>query len=114
MDIMLDQDGDILITQDGNIRIETVVLQKILIRLQWILGEWRWNKEAGLPYFDQLFIKNPNINQFELLIRNEIMKVKEVTSVERVIITVDRKTRSASIRFRVLFGDSKVEGEVRI
>lgn len=61
MDILLSADGDLYLTETGDISLVESVAQKIKIRLRWWLGEWRWDEEEGMPYRDELFIKNPGI-----------------------------------------------------
>ena len=44
IDILLKSDGDLLVTEQGDIAIGDSVSQKIKIRLKWFEGEWRWKK----------------------------------------------------------------------
>lgn len=99
MDILLDSNGDLYVSKIGDIALENSVAQKIRIRLLWFLGEWRWDPEEGLPYFEKMLIKNPDIDYFEGLIREVIFNVEEVTEVKDVEIISDDKTRNASIRY---------------
>ena len=52
MDILLSADGDLFLSEKGDISLTESVAQKIKIRLKWWLGEWRWDEEEGLPYRD--------------------------------------------------------------
>ena len=49
MDILLSADGDLYLTETGDISLVESVAQKIKIRLRWWLGEWRWDEEEGMP-----------------------------------------------------------------
>ena len=73
MDILL-ENGD-LCFRNGDIVLKNSVRQKINIRLKWFFQEWRWDDEVGLPYFEHIFIKNPDINQIRELIEDEIFNV---------------------------------------
>ncbi len=99
MDIVLDKDGDLYISQDGDISLEDPVSQKIMIRLRWLEGEWRWDKDEGLPYMDSLLVKDPDTDYFESVVREKIFEVDEVVEVREVSVTFDRRTRQASIWF---------------
>lgn len=114
MDIILDKSGDLLITPEGDIKLENSVAQKIKIRLRWFEGEWRWDEEEGLPYYGELLIKNPDTDYFESVIREKIFEVDEVTDVKDVQVLVDSKTRSAVIKFTALTDLETIKEEVRI
>lgn len=99
MDILLDVSGDLFTGKNGDISIGESVAQKIKIRLKWFEGEWRWNREEGLPYMESLLVKNPDTDFFEGVIREKIFEVDEVMDVEEVSVTFDTATRQAKIRF---------------
>lgn len=114
MDILLDKDGDLMVTKNGDILLKNSVAQKIRIRLLWFAGEWRWNKEEGMPYFSDLLIKNPDTDYFESLIREKIFEVEEVVDVKEVSVTYDNKTRAAVIRFTAFTDFERIQEEVEI
>lgn len=114
MDILLNHDGDLYISQNGDICLEASTRQKIMIRLRWLESEWRWNREEGLPYFDSLLIKNPDIEAFESAVREKIFEVDEVTDVKEVSITFDNRTRQARLFFVAETDLETIKGEVVI
>lgn len=114
MDILLDKNGDLFLDNRGDIVLNDSVSQQIKIRLRWFAREWRWNEEMGLPYFEELLVKNPNIEYFEGLIREEIFNVEKVTEVESVNITYDRKTRKGTIKFVAYTDSETIKEEVVI
>lgn len=114
MDILLDKGGDMIVTNMGDILLEDSVAQKINIRLRWIAGEWRWDEEEGLPYFEDLFVKNPDTDAFESRIREKIFEVEEVTEVKDVRIVIHPETRGASIHYTALTDYETIREEVRI
>ena len=114
MDILLSSDGDLFLTQRGDISLADSVAQKIKIRLKWWLGEWRWDEEEGLPYKDELLVKNPDTDSFEMLVREKIFEVEEVIEVKDVSITYDKKTRVGKILFTALTDTETIKEEVEI
>lgn len=114
VDILLDPVGDLYISPTGDIRLEDSVAQKIRIRLLWFEGEWRWDTEEGMPYFDRLLIKNPDTDYFESLVRQRIFEVTEVTEVKEVSVAYDRRLREAVIRYTALTDLETIREEVRI
>lgn len=114
MDILLNSTGDLCITPDGDIAIGNSVAQKIRIRLLWFEGEWRWDVEEGMPYRNDLLIKNPDTDYFESLVRERIFEVDEVTEVREASVTFDKQTREAKIYFVAVTDEETIKEEVRI
>lgn len=114
MDILLDSNGDLYISPKGDIELKNSVAQKIRIKLLWFVGEWRWNKDEGMPYRDNLLIKNPDTDYFEGVIREKIFEVSEVTEVRDVSVIYDRKTRTARIRFVAITDLETIKDEIII
>ena len=114
MDILLSADGDLYLTETGDISLVESVAQKIKIRLRWCLGEWIWDEEEGMPYRDELFIKNPDTDSFEMAVREKIFEIDEVTEVKDVSVTYDRHTRVGKIEFTALTDTETIREEVEI
>lgn len=114
MDILLDGDGDIVVESNGDILIADSVAQKIKIKLGWHEGEWRWEKEEGIPYLEYVFIKNPDLDQIEQLIREKIFEVDEVTEVKDVTVTLDVKKRITKVSFTALTDEEVIKEELNI
>lgn len=114
MDILLDSNGDLYVSPQGDIALGNSVAQKIRIRLLWFEGEWRWDVDEGLPYMSDLLIKNPDIDTFESMVRSKIFEVEEVTDVREVLIAYDRQTRIATIRYTALTDYETIKEEVKL
>lgn len=114
MDILLDNNGDLFLGKDGDIVLSNSVRQKIRIKLLWFLGEWRWNKDYGLPYFDELLIKNPDTDLFERDIHDALVDIEEVTEISKVEISIDPVTRVGTIAVTVKSGAETIREEVRV
>lgn len=113
VDILLNKDGD-LYFEGADIVLADSVRQKINIRLRWFFQEWRWDDEAGIPYFEYLFIKNPNLNQVKEIIEEQIFNVDEVTEVNDVSIEIDSKSRRATITYDAATDEKTFREEVVI
>ena len=114
MDILLDANGDLCITPQGDIELKNSVSQKIRIKLLWFEGEWRWDEEEGMPYRNSLFVKNPDTGYFEGVVRGKIFEVDEITEVKEVSVTFDKRTRTAVIRYTALTDYETIKEEVNI
>lgn len=114
MDILLNPNGDLYLSPQGDILLTHSLSQKIKMKLNWLEGEWRWKKEEGLPYRDCFFVKNPDIDALEAQIREKIFEVEEVTEVRKVEITFDPRTRKATIAFVALADQDVIREEVKM
>ncbi len=113
-DILLDRSGDILVSDTADITPKYSVRQDVKIRLQWFFEEWRFAPDYGLPYFDEVFVKNPNTDRIAQLIREEAAKVTDVTEVRDVRVNYDKATRSAAISFTIITDYATFCEEVKI
>lgn len=114
LDILLTGSGDLKITDSGDIELTNSVRQAILIRLRWFLGEWRFGPEAGLPYLEEILIKNPNIVRCIELFRGAILSVEEVRNVENMTLDINSSTRRGVLRFRAITDKEIFDEEVLI
>lgn len=112
LDIMLSKDGDIDVSAVGDISLTESVRQAILIRLRWIYNEWRLGPELGFPWFEEVFVKNPNITKLKQLIRDEIMEVEGVTTATVTDVKYDKAKRAATFTYTCSVGEAIFKEEV--
>mgnify|MGYP002798270889 FL=1 len=112
IDILLEEDGDIAVSEVGDISITNSVRQAVLIRLRWIYNEWRLGPELGFPWFEQVFVKNPNTVKIRSLIRDEILQVDGVTGAEVTRVEYDRQNRAATFTYTCSVGEEIFREEV--
>lgn len=69
------------------------IVQAIRIRLLWFRDEWRLGPGYGVPYYQDILVKNPSILVVKQRIREALLDVKEVKEIIKleVKITSDRK-----------------------
>jgi hypothetical protein len=94
--------GDTLATENGRLVILTgidEISQKVSISLQLVLGEWFLNTLEGIPYFEQIFIKNPSPGKITSIFRRAILSVPGVESIQQLVVDFDRPARALSVRF---------------
>lgn len=84
-DIQLTSNGDLFVNpQTGDIEITDSVAQAIRIRLLWFWQEWRLGTQYGVPYYEDVLVKNPSIIRIKQVIREAIMSVKEVSALKEL------------------------------
>lgn len=113
-DILLTEDGDLAISETGDISITDSVRQAIRVRLRWFFQEWRLGPEIGIPYYEEILVKNPNDLRIKQIIRDEILTVEEIDDVRNIVFSVDSKARTAVISFMAAVGDETFREEVLI
>ncbi len=113
-DILLDENGDLKLSETGDIQITDSVVQAISIRLRWFQNEWKLGPELGIPYYEEVLTKNPSIASLEDRMLSAIYDVEEVTDVENLTLKLDAHTRKLSVSFRVYAGDKAIEGRLTL
>lgn len=113
MDILLDKNGDLFFDR-ADIVLANSVRQKIKIRLKWFFQEWRWDDEAGMEYFEYLFVKNPDLDHVKEMVEEQIFNVDEIIEVNDVFIEIDNISRQAVICYVAVTDKETFRDEVMI
>lgn len=114
MDILLDNDGDIAL-KNADIVLTESISQKIIIRLRWFLNEWKFNRSFGIPYYDEIFVKQYDIDDVKQILEEEILSVDEVTEISSLEASVDVVNRSLTVSCTiVLENEEEVKVEVNV
>ena len=88
------------------------VRQAILIRLKTQRGEWYLDQSRGVPYFENILVKSPNLRTIRQVLSDEIRSVSGVASVLSVDVQLDRRARTATISFTATIQTGEVISEV--
>lgn len=92
----LELDGGDLVLNDGL----DGVTQDIMQRMQFYFAEWFLNTEQGVPYFQQILVKNPDQGAIDAIFKNVILSTPGIISLDEYGFVVDRQTRKLTVRFR--------------
>ena len=101
-DIQLTADGDLRITELGDIGLTDSVRQAVRIRLLWFFNEWRFAPQFGVPYFEDILIKNPNLEKIRGIVRDEVTSVDEVIDAKNIKLSFDKIKRSLQITLDII------------
>lgn len=87
--------------------------QRISTRLSTFLGEWYLDRSLGVPYFEEVLVKNPNIDQIRSLLITIIADTEEVKQVTSMEVEFNARLRTFTANFVVMstFGET-VEGGI--
>jgi hypothetical protein len=75
------------------------IAQAVRIRLQFFLGEWFLDLSVGVPYFEQILIKNPDVRNVQGLIRKEILATPGVLSLLALKLVYDSAGRELTVTY---------------
>lgn len=114
IDLKLDSDGDLELTSIGDIQSTDSIVQAVRIRLLWFFREWRLVPDFGFPYYEYLFVKNPNQTKLRHLIRETVLAVDGVRDVLEINFTVHERERTAEIGLTFTTDEDTFRTEVKI
>lgn len=104
-DLKLDANGDLEIGPDGDLIIVRgldAIMQHLRIRLQFFRGEWFLDTRLGIPYFEEVLRKAPDLNVVQSIIRDAITTTPGVISITEFSLDYDGVTRSLSLDGKAL------------
>ncbi len=73
--------------------------QRLLITLRMFTGEWFLDLTAGVPYYQSILVKNPDLDLIRSVLRQTIAADPLVVDVPRVDVELDRATRILTVSF---------------
>lgn len=85
------------------------IRQKLSARFKFFLGEWFLDLRQGVPYYRDVFTKDPNLDVIRSLFRKLILGTPGVLSLASFVINYDQASRSMTFAFQ-----AKVSGGVVI
>lgn len=99
MDFLMDENGDLAIV-DGDLALVTGVdatVQFLVQSLRLFLSEWFLDETAGFPYYDEVFVKNPNPAALDSLFKTYIIDLPGVEQLLDFSLNFDVSTRQLTI-----------------
>ena len=84
------------------------IRQHLRQRLSLGLGEWFLDINAGVPYLQEILVRNPNISAVEGIFMNTILSTAGVTELNSFTLAFDAPTRT----LRVTFDASTINGNL--
>ena len=89
------RNSDLQFVYDGE-----AIAQAVGVRLRFFEGEWFLNLETGMPYFQEILVKNPNIALIKSYIRETILDTPGINEVADVTLAFNTATRILSVGFK--------------
>lgn len=104
-DIFLDGLNDIASFEDAE-----ALANIVMHRQRTVLGELRYNTDAGIPYFTTVFAAPPDLRMFEAFIIADTMTIPGVVGVNSFNVTVRDNTVKFDMVINTEFGSVAVNG----
>lgn len=101
-DLAIDTSGDIKVT-DGDVTLTSgieAIRQHVEIRLRSFAGEWFLDERIGVPYFGNVFRKNPDLTVLNAIFTKAILDTPGVNSLQSL--TFNLVGRQLNITFSAL------------
>jgi len=90
------------------------VAQQIKITLLAFLGEWFLDITFGVPYLEEILVKNPHLASVETILRAHINNVPRVIRLESFNMTFDRARRTLGVEFEAVTDYGPVKDSVKL
>ncbi len=103
-DALLSEKNDLIL-----IRGVEALAQWLKVKLLTIQGEWFRNTDDGVPYYELVLIKDPDMKAIEQMIRAQLLEEDEVTEVYDILLSVFKRKLTAVISCGSIHGDLTVK-----
>lgn len=78
-----------------------LVVQRIKQRLWFFLGEWFLNIREGVPYYQQILVKRPQLPTVESIFKRTILQTPGVVQLMQFSLEYENDIRRLRVDFRV-------------
>ena len=117
---------DLALTIDGDLALGTFdltlverreqVAQRLKIRLKTFLGEWFLNTDWGVPYFQDILVKNPDFARVNAVLSQQVLLDAEITEIVSLSSSYNNGARKLSYTLKVasVFGTISISDDLEI
>lgn len=102
--------GDLVLVKDG-----AAIRQEAQIRMGFFLGEWFLDQTQGVPYFQDIFVKAPNLSAIKTVLSDEVLKTVGISSLTSMLLDHDASARTLRVTWKGLSDlNELINGEVTL
>lgn len=101
-DLKLDADGDLLF-EGGDMVLDSgasSIVSDVRARLNTFRGEWFLDQEIGIPYFDDVLVKRPNLPAIRAIFRDAMLETPGIAEIVSMAFDYDGAQRRMTLKFR--------------
>ncbi len=113
-DFAFDADtGDLIVGADLSFLSDgDAIKQACRLALELFLGEWFLDGSIGVPYYEEILVKAPNLPAIRAIFRKKLLAIVGVLDVISINLSYDNAARKLSVSWRVLTDFGELTGEV--
>lgn len=95
-------EGDLMLVNGDFVLVRGLdaIEQHLRVRLRFFLGEWFLDEREGVPFFRDIFVKNPNVSLITAELRRVVTSTPGVSSCEQLTVDIDAGARRATVTIR--------------
>ena len=110
MDLALDGNGDLDLSDNEAHLVDgdDAIVQHAQIRLRLFRGEWFLDTRVGMPYYEQILVKNPDLVVVRALFRRAILETPGIEEITAFDLQFDASTRRMRLTFTAQKSDDTV------
>jgi hypothetical protein len=113
MDLKLNtQTHDLLVT-DGDLQVFSdngAIRQNLKQRLLFFLGEWFLDTSQGVPYYQFILVKNPNLDLVESTLKDVVLSTTGILELDTFQLDYTRGTRQLQVSLQA----KSTEGDISL
>lgn len=98
--------GDVVVLGDTDTTRVQYIRQKVASRFKFFIGEWFLDQRKGIPYYRDVFVKNPKVALIRSLFLRILRTTPGVTSVPDFSVRYDFSTRQLFFDFQAVVDGS--------
>jgi hypothetical protein len=109
----VDENNDFIVTEDSNFYQREgidAVTQTCRQYASTLLDEMMYEPGLGIPYFQMVFARSPNIAQFEAKIRARLLECPDVLRIDYLVAKKDGETLTYNATIVTTFGRASING----
>lgn len=110
-DVAQEEGGDLKVVNNDIPFVNGIeeVQQLLRQRLRAFLGEWFLNTTIGMPFFQQIFLKNPNSVAIEAAFKNEILNTPGILELSEFELDIESGPRQLTVTFSAISTDGLID-----
>jgi hypothetical protein len=100
------ENGDFVLVEDAD-----EVAQRVAVALKTHQGEWLFDTDLGLPYREEIMVKNPDLERITGLIRALIIGIEDVTGITQLRLNYSGSARTLQVEGTIttIYGPAAIE-----
>lgn len=112
IDLKLDSVTHDLVVENNDLQLvegSEQVKQNLLIRLQSFKNDWYLNVDIGLPYYEDILVKNPNISDIDAYFKAYILETDGVSELLEYssILNTDPRILRVNFKYSDIYGNEQ-------